>query len=501
MTQPTRFALLASLLALGCDPVGGPADGGLPDARVADGGPAIDGGTAIDAGPVPDGAAPIDASLVEPDAGPPGACTTIERHGVTFELEGPHPCGRFVNGDWWVLPAGGASMVAVRAVSPAPTGTRNGAEVDPEPGSAQAFDDRANGFDATRAARFPLALEAGRSLVATASSPDATDCTDGGGRGGWTSPDGDCRRSGYVYTAAVLTALAEAPPFDAFRPSPTPGEEPFRRLSQLDRSLLGTHAIPEGTTVPALAPLVARLEVVRLDHKQGWTAEQIQPVTAFGGYGADVTSRLSLVAVLLHSDLPAAEKEPLLVAYVQAAIDLHGIHRAGGIWPADGGHGSGRKLPILFAGALLGDADMLSIGGNPGAFQEDCQTYHDDAGMPRWGIRHCQDPMRADWSDESSPYRLAANSEVWVGQALVARWMRLEVAWGHQPFFDYVDRYRTSEGGGLRGHPYITAMWAAHRDAIDTCTNGVEDRCELRCVLADGTIEGETGIDEGGGCP
>jgi hypothetical protein len=489
MTQPTRILLLSSLLALGCEPAGGTTDGGPSD-----------GGRTVDA-PTTDAGVPTDAPLAEPDAGPPGACTTIERHGVTFELEGPHPCGRFVNGDWWVLPAGGASTVAVRAVSPAPTGTRNGAEVDPEPGSAHAFDDRASGFDASRGARFPLALEAGRSLVATASSPDATDCTDGGGFAGWTDPDGDCNRSGYVRTAAVLTALAEVPPFDAFRPSPTPGEEPFRRLSQLDRSLLGTHAIPEGTTVPELAPLVARLEIVRLDHKEGWTAQQIQPMNAITGYGADVTARLSLIAVLLHSDLPAAEKEPLLVAYLQTGIDLHGIHRAGGFWPADGGHGSGRKLPILFAGAVFGDADMLSIGGNPGAFQEDCQTYHDETGMPRWGIRHCQDPMRADYNDESSGYRLCCNSEVWVGQALVARWMRLEAAWGHQPFFDYVDRYVSSEGGGFRGNAFITAMWAAHRDAIDTCTNGVEDRCELRCVLADGTIEGETGVDEGGGCP
>jgi hypothetical protein len=37
----------------------------------------------------------------------------------------------------------------------------------------------------------------------------------------------------------------------------------------------------------------------------------------------------------------------------ELGIDNYGVLKAGGKWPADGGHMNGRKWPILFAGLLL----------------------------------------------------------------------------------------------------------------------------------------------------
>ncbi len=71
---------------------------------------------------------------------------------------------------------------------------------------------------------------------------------------------------------------------------------------------------------------------------------------------------VGITALLLCTDLPAEEKEPLLVNFVQVGIDLAGMIRAGHPgWEAFGGHGSGRKLPIVFAGLLLGDKELAYI--------------------------------------------------------------------------------------------------------------------------------------------
>ena len=60
------------------------------------------------------------------------------------------------------------------------------------------------------------------------------------------------------------------------------------------------------------------------------------------------------------TDLPPAKKEKLLIGFVQNGIDLWGIVRAGFHgWQGFGGHGTGRKWPIVFAGIMLGDEQWM----------------------------------------------------------------------------------------------------------------------------------------------
>jgi hypothetical protein len=63
------------------------------------------------------------------------------------------------------------------------------------------------------------------------------------------------------------------------------------------------------------------------------------------------------------------------------------------------------------------------------------------AGNP-WGPYEHLPPRQ--WVPEefrSDAYRRANTSTCWVAQALVLRAMKLEKAWGHDAFFDYVDRW------------------------------------------------------------
>ena len=65
--------------------------------------------------------------------------------------------------------------------------------------------------------------------------------------------------------------------------------------------------------------------------------------------------------------------------FIQVGIDLGGMIRAGHPgWEGFGGHGSGRKLPIVFAGVLLGDDQLAHINKSfPKAhFSEDEQTAY-----------------------------------------------------------------------------------------------------------------------------
>jgi hypothetical protein len=90
-----------------------------------------------------------------------------------------------------------------------------------------------------------------------------------------------------------------------------------------------------------------------------------QPVENMPAYGRDYGRVVGIAALILCTDLKPEQKEPLLVNFVQVGLDLGGMIRAGHPgWEGFGGHGSGRKLPIVFAGLLLGDEQLANINKN-----------------------------------------------------------------------------------------------------------------------------------------
>jgi hypothetical protein len=189
-------------------------------------------------------------------------------------------------------------------------------------------------------------------------------------------------------------------------------------------------------------------------------------------YGRENAFIAGFSALLLTLDFTPQEKEALLVYLVQYGIDLYGLVAEGHSgWPGHGGHGSGRKLPIVLAGLLLNEPLMQRA---QAYFGEDLQTiwveetppagtytrswhrkpervvFAGHAGLsgeslhPGWGPYEHLPP--AAWKDViGEEYRRCCTSVSWVGEALAARLIPgLEIAWDHPPFFAYVDRWMMS---------------------------------------------------------
>lgn len=441
-------------------------------------------------------------SLAHPssNAGASDAATkeSISQYGITWTFAEPARVGRFVTGDWWVV-----GPVVVKAVAPAPTEGRNGSVVNPPAGKRQGYDDRIAGYDASLRASFPLTLKPGQSLVTTASVEKVGEKTPD------TVPGQYCR--GPLRTAAVLTCVAEPPPADAFRPAyvggvghaacaPTEGDTRaacrYFTASQLRRDLL-PRLKPVGP-LPDLKLYERYLERIWLDHLHEWPNRMMHPLENMPDYGREITNIVSTVSLMLCLDDPAKERETLLLRFVQLGIDYYGVTQSDNdLWRANGGHNSGRKMPIIFAGVLLGHEGMKSV---KASFAEDQQTYYGAGYRGQkvlWTIdttearRHehlppekwAGPPFKGDndgWKSEA--YRLL-NGPTWVGQALAARLLGAKGYWGHDAFFDYVDRWvaEAADGtvdrktlkptgyqpfyGGEGG--FIAAMWKAYRPKAD----------------------------------
>jgi hypothetical protein len=405
---------------------------------------------------------------------------TVERHGFTGSLAEPREVGTFANGDPWGV--GPVQIVGIEPHSETVAGrTMHGSMIDPDPTSGpQGYDSAMFGDDGGGrwsaelnvardvSAQKPLALAPGRSLVSTQGRLD----------GGIPT----------LQTAAVLTCVEEAPAPDAFRPPYVRGDKSIRhRAADLQFSLLRRVA-PAGDA-PSAADVARRFERVWLDHVPGWPGRYAFPADNMPNYGRDIAAAVGDAALVLNLDLPDVDKRDLLVRFVQYGIDLFGCLEAGCRWQADGGHGSGRKFPILFAGYVLGDQRMLNVGqrfdgGPDGAFGEDMQTFtvretspgkwnggqggytreHD--GLPEWGFSHATNPQNDDAEWGGNPYRLCCTANAWVGEALAARLLGLQDAWNHPAFFAYMDRYmqaQFTEAWHRAWSPWQAAMWDAHR--------------------------------------
>ena len=239
-----------------------------------------------------------------------------------------------------------------------------------------------------------------------------------------------------------------------------------------------------------------------------------EPVENMPQYGLEYGRVAGISALLLCTDLKPEQKEPLLVNYVQVGIDLGGMVRAGHPgWTGWGGHGSGRKLPIVFAGLLLGDDELANINQSfpKVSFGEDEQTAYGDCwtgakvvfaghsgidavtgagSVPGQRLGTVRAPAARQWKEgqnTSESYRRCCTSVGWVAQALALRLMHAEKAWNHDAFFDYVDRWMYEDDAAFvktikeatgRDHDkdwarqgqawdaFVNEMWARHRATL-----------------------------------
>ncbi|MEW6755529.1 MAG: PKD domain-containing protein [Candidatus Latescibacterota bacterium] len=429
---------------------------------------------------------------------------SVGQYGITWTFADSVRIGRFVTGDYYIV-----GPAVVTDVSPVFDGVHHGSMHNPAYGSAHGYDGRIPGFDAQLVARPPLELHPGDVLVSVVSHLD-----DG------THPDvfadflpHDASLS-HLESAAVLTCLAEPAPADAFRPpycrphgSLPDGSSTASlfRAGALHRELLP--ALPAPPSTPPVERFVRLFERPWLDHHaEVWNARLMHPTENMPDYGAYMSRAVSEASLLLVLDLPAEAKDRLLLPMVQLGVDVWGVARDAGPsrgWEAMGGHGSGRKWPMLLAGWLFQDAEIL---GTRAVFGEDQQTYYGqgwNGATVLFRFFHREYPQ-STWLYEELPprqwestvpelYRRTSTSMSWVGTALSARLLGAQEAWNHPAFFDYADRWMEADddadreemvrqlgprydfddfdyftqkdGPGTTWSPFVRDMWSLYRHA------------------------------------
>ncbi len=419
--------------------------------------------------------------------------SSVSQWGVTWTFDKPYETGQFVNGDWWVL--GPATIVNVDpAPGEAPDGEtintdpnqfgdvalqddrtmRNGSMVIDRWGSFQGYDSRVKNYDASLTVRFPHTLAVNRSLISTVSllsTVDNPNFVQGHFEDSWS----------VLKTAAVLTCLDAAPPSDAFRPPYSGTEKPIYRAGDLRRDLLPK--LPAVANTPDWDLFGRYFERVWIDHSYSWLHSRVCPLENMPGYGREYARLTSMGSLMLCLDVPDAQKEKLLIGFVQLGIDLHGMRKNGGSWYGGGGGYNGRKWPVVFAALLFGDDAMLpDVKSTTSVFSEDQQTYfgqgwHGETALFQMIDHHGPVPPYEEkdpstWSDidkRSESYRKCCTSNAFIGTALAARLLRAMEAWSHDAFFAYCDRWMADDdqvgalSGGVAWDPFVTNMWKAHR--------------------------------------
>ncbi|RYX83823.1 hypothetical protein EON83_12815 [bacterium] len=436
------------------------------------------------------------------------ADTTITSNGITWKFVADYQAGRFVNGDPWVIGPVTITSITNTLNDPAFTPRRgqNGSMLNPGITIKQGYESAiTRNYDESMNASLPngqpvsdknpLILPPNSTLVSTVSwlfnSPTELEPT----APRFDSITGVPRSA--TRSAGILTVLSQAPSADAFRPPYVGTDKTINfRTSKLDYSKLPALSLPPNASAPDMKSMADSFSRTWLDHGNTWIGAANHPTLHMPNYGRDMAKLVVDATLLLFTDPSPVGKNPdkdrLIIGLVQFGIDSAGIADNGGGWPADGGHGLGRKWPILFAGALLSDAHLLGVGQWETRFQENEQTFYvsqtevdlsnsatwspdrrapvqpytaTDIGKPEWGIAHAKNP-KVDNAHWSATYR-EVNGAAIPGFALAARLMNLKKAWNHDAFFDYCDRYMAwrIDMPPVANQPskFLVAMWNAYR--------------------------------------
>lgn len=379
----------------------------------------------------------------------------VTRHGITWTFSQPRRVGRFVNGDYYVV-----GQTIVTNISPLPTAAngRHGSMLNIRPNIQRSgFDSRItlSRYDASLRVYPPITLAPDNKLVSSR-SVSSTNLP-------YVMRPIE-RSESPVASISILTCVSAPLPPDAFRPSYAQGATNIYFSRHLNRNHLPKLA--PVAHVPSLSEFEGYLE-------RPWVDSVFYsldvPSEYMASYGRENGYVVGFAGLLLTLNFTDQQKEPLLVYMVQYGIDLFGLVEEGHSgWPAHGGHGTGRKFPIVLAGVLLNQSQMKSVSAS---FGEDMQTIYvtetppagtytnswhskpqravygghmginGEATKPGWGPYEHLPP--AQWKDTiGEAYRRCCTSASWVGGALAARLVPgMQTAWNHPQLFDYVDRW------------------------------------------------------------
>lgn len=420
----------------------------------------------------------------------------VGRTGISVTLSASRKVGNYISGndgagDIWVLDEG--SGVTVNSYTPAYTTsprTKNGAMVNVPAMTESVSGTYVQGldglgtnspaFNVSAQATVPIALSAGDTLIIANADSDTL--------------SGDS----YIEHYAVITVVGAVPWDDEFRPPytwPTAlGSKPTHRYSDITLGNLPS------LTAQARPPQVETTRQVNqrflFDPVVMWRRYALKGRNHKPTYSRDLLIQERDAHALCSSSLSAASKRELLIPIIQRGIDNYGVFRHGlgqgftDLYESDGGHNAGRFGPIVFAGKMLGDTDMLNIQTNhPNTWQENDQTTFTtqamvdftQAGgwtdnldfdepyvqgmvdgnslaypMPEWlgDVSDGSSQYNAYWANTPSYYRLNGNHQAHQGQTLLFG-STVQTEWGHDAFWAYEARHRSIENYGT--DPWILA--------------------------------------------
>jgi hypothetical protein len=205
-----------------------------------------------------------------------------------------------------------------------------------------------------------------------------------------------------------------------------------------------------------------------------------------------------------------------LIGYLQMAVDLRSMASNGVTWLPDGGHSSGRKLPLIFAGWFLNDPSFAAAVGKS-SFAEDKQVYYSakanmalfgrDCGTDKayWsdtmglgGTKDCRDPYgMIDGGGRlvgGDGYDYCCNTKPWKYTALAVRMLGLESTWNYPPFFQYVDRW-VKQGTWTANDNCAAYTGSAADYALKFGATGVT----TDCIKGSGRWPAKNGLNKDGG--
>ncbi len=379
-------------------------------------------------------------------------CSKITQHGVTWFFKEKHPCGQFATRDWWVQ-----GPVIIKRISPDYKEGRNGWTVNPVKG-INAYDKRIphNKFVEESIPTLPYKAGPAQSIVKSVSNDQ-----------------GKCRETDskkhrcYLETVAVLTVLKSIPENQGktfFRPPYIGTAKPLYSVKKLRTDLLPS--LPMVKNAPTLNWVDNEFSRVQFDHWSSWTGRYMHPARNMPQYGSNIAISTNNAALRLMLDDPVTQKKQALISYVQAGIDYYHMMKVGVFWKADGGHFTGRKLPVVFAAILLDDQNMKKdiADASTRIFSEDDHTYFGKGNVALFGRqcgesqywyrelkgkgkRDCRDPygyIDGGGSEIGAAYQTCCTAHAYKGAALAATLLpNGERIWDHKPFFKYVDRWVT----------------------------------------------------------
>ena len=279
-----------------------------------------------------------------------GTTESITQRGITWTFDRAYQYGKFVSGDYWILDDGDGieitaittdiSTIEFEGENYTVSGTSS--TLNPRWGS-HAYCSRSYGYDSESLFSASQSLYSGDVLVTVTALSETVESTD-------------------LYSAAILTAVDQVITSDKFRP-------PYCRPTRISNSAadplifsaddIAWDKLPalnlpnSGNNVPPVIETIHKINKPWIDHLGTSWMGVIHPLNHFPWYGRDVSQIVSEAACQAMLNHPQNLLDSLVVQLIQIGIDYYGIVLDNGEWHADGGHASGRKFPVLFAGIML----------------------------------------------------------------------------------------------------------------------------------------------------